>query len=258
MRAYHDSDDEKMTEIRARVDEIVDDPTPPNALKPWYRQLCKRPCFHDEYLQAFNNPNVHLVDTDGQGVDRIDATGIWAGGDHYELDCIIYASGFEVGTDYARRSGYDTVGRDGLRLSEKWADGMQTLHGMHVHGFPNLFVVSPTQAANLISNVPHNLVEAGETIAAIIAPRCRRRRRRGRGHRRGGGGVGRSTRERRAPIRQQSRLHPRLLQQRGPGARPARTAERSATPRARLRSSSYIDEWRTSGEFEGLEFRLRA
>lgn len=167
-RAYHDSDDEKMTEIRERVDAIVTDPATADALKPWYRQLCKRPCFHDEYLQAFNVPTVHLIDTDGKGVERIDETGIWANGEHVELDCIIYASGFEVGTDFARRSGFDPVGRDGVRLSEKWADGMLSLHGMHVHGFPNLFVVGPAQAANLISNIPHNLVEAGATIAAIL------------------------------------------------------------------------------------------
>ena len=112
-RAFEDSDDEKMTEIRARVDAIVEDPATAEALKPWYRQLCKRPCFHDEYLQAYNEPGCHLVDTDGKGVERVDATGVWVGGVHYDLDCVIFASGFEVGTDYARRSGYETVGRDG-------------------------------------------------------------------------------------------------------------------------------------------------
>ncbi len=168
-RAYHDSDDEKMTEIRNRVDQIVTDEMTAEKLKPWYRQLCKRPCFHDEYLDAYNTPHTHLIDTDGRGVERIDATGVWANGVHYELDCLIYASGFEVGTDYGRRSGYDAVGRNGWTLSDKWSEGMLSLHGIHVHGFPNLFVVSPSQGANLISNIPHNLVEAGETIATIVA-----------------------------------------------------------------------------------------
>ncbi|MGI9645393.1 MAG: flavin-containing monooxygenase, partial [Ilumatobacteraceae bacterium] len=168
MQAYYDSDDEKMTEIRARVDELVGDPDTADALKPWYRQLCKRPCFHDEYLQAYNVPGTHLVDTDGKGVERIDETGVWVGEVHYELDCIVYASGFEVGTDYARRSGYDTVGRERVKLSEYWADGMLSKHGIHVHGFPNLFVVGFTHAANLISNIPHNLIDAGNTIAVII------------------------------------------------------------------------------------------
>ena len=168
-KAYEESDDEKMTEIRARVDAIVGDPETAEALKPWYRQLCKRPCFHDEYLQAYNVPTCHLVDTDGQGVERIDETGVWVGGEHYDLDLLIFASGFEVGTEYSRRSGYETVGRDGETLSDHWADGMQTMHGMHVHGFPNLFILGMTQAGNLISNITSNLVEAGTSVAAVVA-----------------------------------------------------------------------------------------
>ena len=168
MAAFHESDDEKMEEIRARCDEVVNDPATAEALKPWYRQLCKRPCFHDEYLLAYNKPNVTLVDTDGRGVREIDRSGAWVGDRHYELDCIVYASGFEVGTSYARRSGYDTTGRNGVKLSQRWDPGMVSKHGMHVHGFPNLYVVSPMQAANLISNIPHNLVEAANTLAAIL------------------------------------------------------------------------------------------
>jgi cation diffusion facilitator CzcD-associated flavoprotein CzcO len=168
MAAVEDSDFEKMEEIRARVDSIVEDPDTAQHLKAWYRQLCKRPCFHDEYLQAFNEPGTHLVDTDGKGVERITETGVVVGGVEYELDCIIYASGFEVGTEYTRRTGYDLTGRDGLTLSEAWAEGMRTKHGTHVHGFPNVFIVQPGQGANLISNVPHNLTEAGKTIAMIV------------------------------------------------------------------------------------------
>jgi cation diffusion facilitator CzcD-associated flavoprotein CzcO len=168
-RAYEASDDEKMIEIRARVDAIVHDPATAEALKPWYRQLCKRPCFHDEYLQAYNEPSTHLVETDGHGVERIDATGVWVRGVHYPLDCLIFASGFEVGTSYARRAGFETIGRGGTTLSERWAQGMQSLHGMHVHGFPNLFVVGPNQAANLISNITHNQMDHADTLAAIIA-----------------------------------------------------------------------------------------
>ncbi|HEY1751411.1 MAG TPA: NAD(P)/FAD-dependent oxidoreductase [Caulobacteraceae bacterium] len=168
MAAFEDSDFEKMEEIRARVDAIVADAGTAQALKAWYRQLCKRPCFHDAYLQAFNTPGTHLVDTDGQGVERITEKGLVAGGREYELDCIIYASGFEVGTEYKRRAGFDVTGRDGLKLSEAWARGMRSKHGTHVHGFPNAFFVQPTQGANLISNVPHNLTEAGRTIALIL------------------------------------------------------------------------------------------
>jgi cyclohexanone monooxygenase len=168
MAAFEDSDFEKMEEIRARVDAIVADPDTAQALKAWYRQLCKRPCFHDEYLQAYNEPGTFLVDTDGKGVERITENGVVVNEVEYELDCIIYASGFEVGTEFTRRAGYDPVGRGGVRLSEYWAEGMRTKHGIHVHGFPNMFIVQPTQGANLISNVPHNLTESGRTIATMV------------------------------------------------------------------------------------------
>ncbi|MGP4094375.1 flavin-containing monooxygenase [Nonomuraea sp. KM90] len=168
LAAFEDADFEKMEEIRARVDAVVADPETARGLKAWYRQLCKRPCFHDEYLQAFNVPGTHLVDTDGKGVERITEKGVVAAGREYEVDCVIYASGFEVGTHYTRRAGYDMTGRGGVRLSDHWAEGMRTLHGIHVHGFPNAFLVQPTQGANLISNIPHNLTEAGKTIATTV------------------------------------------------------------------------------------------
>ena len=113
LAAFEDSDFEKMEEIRARVDTIVDDRETAAKLKAWYRQLCKRPCFHDSYLQAFNTPGTHLVDTDGKGVEKITENGVVVAGREYQLDCIIYASGFEVGTEYKRRSGFDMTGRGG-------------------------------------------------------------------------------------------------------------------------------------------------
>lgn len=168
MAAYEDSDIEKMEEIRARVNTVVDDPATAEDLKAWYQQLCKRPCFHDDYLKAYNEPACELVDTNGQGVERITESGVVVADIEYEVDCIIYASGFEVGTPFERRSGYDTLGRDALKLSDYWADGMRTLHGTHINGFPNLFMVQATQGANLISNYPHNLTECGTTIAMIV------------------------------------------------------------------------------------------
>ena len=168
LAAFEDSDHEKMEEIRARADEIVDDPETAENLKAWYRQLCKRPCFHDEYLKAYNESGTTLVDTNGKGAERITKKGIVANEREYELDCIIYASGFEVGTDLTSRNGFDVTGRDGLKLSEAWADGMKTLHGVHVHGFPNLFILGPWQGAALISNIPHNFTESGATIARTI------------------------------------------------------------------------------------------
>ena len=141
------ADFRKMESIRARVDQLVEDGGTAEALKPYYRQFCKRPCFHDEYLQTFNRPNVTLVDTGGRGVNEINAKGIVLDDKLYEVDCIIFATGFEVGTDYARRAGYQIHGIGGQSISQKWADGIATFHGMHVKNFPNAFFFGPTQSA---------------------------------------------------------------------------------------------------------------
>jgi cyclohexanone monooxygenase len=161
------ADFEKMEQIRARVGTIVQDPVTAEALKPWYRQFCKRPCFHDDYLQAFNRPNVTLVDTDGRGVERITEAGVEVGDTEYELDCLIFATGFEVGTAYTRRAGFDVLGSRGTPLSEYWSDGLRSLHGMHVHGFPNMFVVSHMQGAFTV-NYPHLLDQASTHLAHIV------------------------------------------------------------------------------------------
>jgi cyclohexanone monooxygenase len=161
------ADFQKMEQIRARVDSIVRDPQTAEALKPYYRQFCKRPCFHDDYLATFNRPNVTLVDTQGRGVERVTPKGVVAGGVEYELDCLIYATGFEVGTDYSRRAGYEIVGRGGLSLTEKWKDGVATLHGMYTRSFPNCFIMGPQQAGFTV-NFPHLLDEQSKHIACVV------------------------------------------------------------------------------------------
>lgn len=162
------ADFEKMGQIRARVDAIVEDPQTAEVLKPWYRQFCKRPCFHDEYLDTFNRPNVTLVDTDGRGVEQITERGVVVDGVEYELDCIIYATGFEVGTGYTRRAGHEIIGRGGVTLTEKWADGAQTFHGMHTRGFPNCFIFSVVQSGFSV-NFPHMLNEQAQHLAYVLA-----------------------------------------------------------------------------------------
>ncbi len=254
-RAYEDSDDEKMCEIRARVDAIVEDPATAAALKPWYRQLCKRPCFHDEYLQSYNLPTCHLVDTDGRGVERIDEGGVWAAGTHVELDCLIFASGFEVGTAYARRAGFETVGRDGETLSDHWSDGMRSLHGIHVRGFPNAFVVGLAQGANLVSNVTHNLVEAATTIAAIVA----------RAEEVGATEVEVTSAAEAAwvDLLQSSErgflgnpeCTPGYYNNEGRAISAKDRLGMSGYPDGPLAYFDYIEQWRESGRFEGLEFR---
>ena len=161
------ADFEKMEQIRARVESLVDDPETAEALKPYYRQFCKRPCFHDEYLDTFNRPNVMLVDTKGKGVERITEKGVVVDGVEYEVDCLIYATGFEVGTDYTRRAGYDVVGRDGISLKERWAGGARTFHGFHTRGFPNCFIVSLVQSGFSV-NFPHMLDEQSKHLAYLV------------------------------------------------------------------------------------------
>ncbi|MEZ5503401.1 MAG: NAD(P)/FAD-dependent oxidoreductase [Halioglobus sp.] len=165
-RAVELADFEKMEEIRARVDAVVKDPQTAEALKPYYRQFCKRPCFHNEYLETFNRPNVTLVDTLGRGVDCITPAGVKVQGREYALDCLVFATGFEVGTDYCRRADIRLLGRGGESLSEAWARGVRTLHGMHVSGFPNCFIMSNAQAG-FTANYPHLLDEQARHLAYI-------------------------------------------------------------------------------------------
>ncbi|MBI2697919.1 monooxygenase [Mycobacterium gordonae] len=158
----------KMEEIRARVDEIVVDRATAEALKPWYGYFCKRPCFHDDYLQTFNRDNVTLVDTRGRGVEQITGAGVVVDGMTYELDLLIFATGFEVGTDYCRRTGFELIGRDGVTLTERWSDGVRTFQGLCANGFPNCFIESIAQAG-LTVNFPYLLDIQATHAAWIIA-----------------------------------------------------------------------------------------
>ena len=150
--AIREEEDYKLMErLRRRVEDIVADDATAESLKPYYRFLCKRPCSNDDYLQAFNRPNVTLVDvSSSKGVERATEKGLIANGVEYELDCIIYASGFEITTEISRRYSIETIeGRDGLSLFDFWDDGYKTLHGMTTRGFPNQFYTGFTQVRHL-------------------------------------------------------------------------------------------------------------
>ena len=161
------SDFKKMNQVRARVDATVNDPKTAEALKPWYRQFCKRPTFNDDYLPTFNRPNVTLVDTLGRGVERVTETGLVFDGVEYEVDCIIFATGFEVGTAYTRRSGFEVYGRGGRKLTDYWSSGLRTLHGFYSHGFPNCFHLGLTQNT-FTPNFPHLLDEQARHVAEVV------------------------------------------------------------------------------------------
>jgi len=163
------ADFQKMNGIRKRVEDTVKTHDTADALKPWYRQFCKRPTFNDEYLPTFNRPNVELIDTsDSQGVERITKNGVVANGVEYEVDCIIYATGFEVGTAYTRRAGYEIYGQNGQALSDYWADGLRTLHGFSAHGFPNCYQLGFGQNG-LSANLTAVLDDQAQHVAYIIS-----------------------------------------------------------------------------------------
>lgn len=163
------ADFRKMNRIRQRVDEVVKDPETAEKLKPWYRQFCKRPTFNDEFLPTFNRPNVTLVDvSESKGVERITPKGLVANGREYEVDCIIYASGFEITTSFKRRVGFDIKGRDGVLLHDHWANGYKTLHGFATTGFPNWFYIGVSQNG-LSVNMTAMFDDQAQHIAYIIA-----------------------------------------------------------------------------------------
>ncbi|MEM8497114.1 MAG: NAD(P)/FAD-dependent oxidoreductase [Pseudomonadota bacterium] len=161
-------DDKSMNGIREWIDEVVDDQEVAEQLKPWHRRWCKRPLFHDEYYPTFNRNNVTLVDSHGQGVERVTETGVVVDGIEYKVDCLIFATGFEVGTEYSRRAGYDVIGRNGLALGEYWSNGMRTLNGMNMRHFPNCFYIGFGQNANA-TNFCFILDEQAQHAAHIIA-----------------------------------------------------------------------------------------
>jgi len=169
MASAEELDYQIMDAHRRRIDELVGDPTTAEILKPYYRYLCKRPCFHDEYLQAFNNPNITLIDCPA-GIERINEQGPVVNGKQYEVDCIIYGTGFEAElTPLFRRVGHQIVGRGGVTLAAKWADGAASLFGMMSRGFPNMFVMpAPGQQAVVTVNYTQLAVLGGELVGGAI------------------------------------------------------------------------------------------
>ncbi|KAL3474458.1 Neopentalenolactone D synthase [Aspergillus californicus] len=163
----------KMEEVRHRVDRIVQDPKTAEGLKAWYKRGCKRPLFNDEYLPAFNMPNVHLVNTDGKGIERVTEQGLVAGEVEHKLDCIIYATGFDWGNDYSQRANMTVTGRHAITLTEKWAAGPSTFHGMLSRDFPNLLLFTHLQSSTS-PNYTHLLQERAKHAAYIICKSMQR------------------------------------------------------------------------------------
>lgn len=170
MRTAEELDFAIMEQHRQRIDQLVGNPDVAAALKPYYRYVCKRPCFHDEYFDAFNRPNVTLVDCPA-GVEQISGRGPVVDGQQFEVDCIVYGTGFEAElTPLPRRVGHDIVGRGGVTLSEKWADGAATLFGMMSRGFPNMFVMpGPGQQSVVTVNYTQIAMLGAEFVSGTVA-----------------------------------------------------------------------------------------
>ncbi|MCX5535684.1 NAD(P)/FAD-dependent oxidoreductase [Streptomyces sp. NBC_00006] len=168
--AYEAADHATMNEIRDRVAAEVTDPATAEALKPWYRYACKRPTFSDLYLPAFNRDNVTLVDTaETHGIERMTERGVVVGGVEYEIDCLVFATGFSVGVSGVTSGKLPVTGRDGLQLLDALSRfGPRTLHGFTSAGFPNLIQLGPMQNASSV-NFSHILDEQAAHAAALVA-----------------------------------------------------------------------------------------
>ncbi len=164
-----------MERLRHRAEAVIKDPATAEALKPWYRFLCKRPLSNNEFYPTFNRPNVKLIDVSAtKGVERMTERGFVAGGVEYPVDCMIFASGFEVSSDLDRRWGIDAVeGRGGKSIYQHWAAGPKTLHGVITHGFPNLFYTGYIQGG-LNASVTEQCSQQGYHITYVISEALKR------------------------------------------------------------------------------------
>lgn len=175
MAAREVVDYQVMERLRERVEAAVKDPNTAEALKPYYRAMCKRPLSSDDYYPCFNQPNVTLIDVSStKGLERITEKGFIANGKEYEVDCILFASGFEVSGDLDRRWGIETFqGKNGQSIYDHWRNGPKTLHGLMTHGFPNQYYIGYIQGA-LNASVTLQFGEQGRHAAYIISEALKR------------------------------------------------------------------------------------
>ncbi|KXT05795.1 hypothetical protein AC578_1005 [Pseudocercospora eumusae] len=171
----HALDIEHMDRVRSRAASTVKDQSTASSLQPWYNTWCKRPCFHDDYLPAFNRSNVTLVDTNGEGVDRITSKGVLYKGNEYELDVLVVATGYAspgIGSP-PQRAGIECIGSEGETLDQRYERGVSTLHGVTTRGFPNMFWPGPLQSS-ASPNFMFTLETLSEHVAHIISEATKR------------------------------------------------------------------------------------
>lgn len=137
--------------VRAKIDEVVEDPGTAELLKPQgYPIFARRPCLDTNYYESFNRPNVTLADCVSDPIEEITATGIRTSKGHVELDIIIAANGYDALT--GAMLAIEITGRDGARLSQHWQNGARSFLGLMMPGFPNLFMVAGANGPSALAN----------------------------------------------------------------------------------------------------------
>ena len=146
------ANDEARKFYEEKIRAVIDDPALADLLIPVDHPIgTKRICTDSNYFQTFNRPNVSLVSVRATPIERIDATGICTTDDHYAVDSIVFATGFDAMTGALAK--IDIVGRGGVKLRDDWVHGPRTYLGLGVDGFPNLFLISGPGAPAVLANM---------------------------------------------------------------------------------------------------------
>jgi cation diffusion facilitator CzcD-associated flavoprotein CzcO len=154
--------------IRNKIRSIVRDPDVAEKLVPRDHPFTsKRALIDTNYFDTYNRDNVTLVDIRHAPIQEITPTGIRTEDGDYELDIIVFATGFDAMTGTFNKM--DIEGRDGQKLKDKWAAGPQTYLGVSTAGFPNLFMITGPGSPSVLSNMPVSIEQHVEWISDAIA-----------------------------------------------------------------------------------------
>jgi cation diffusion facilitator CzcD-associated flavoprotein CzcO len=153
--------------IRKKIRSLVRDPAVAERLLPTQVVGCKRLCVDTRYYATYNRANVTLVDLREEPIEAIDATGLATSARHYDLDAIVYATGFDAMTGALER--IDVRGRAGRPLRQKWSAGPRTYLGLATEGFPNLFLITGPGSPSVLSNMIPSIEQHVDWIADCIA-----------------------------------------------------------------------------------------
>jgi cation diffusion facilitator CzcD-associated flavoprotein CzcO len=152
--------------IRGKIRSIVKDPETAELLCPYTVVGCKRLCADTGYYETYNRPNVKLVDVKSAPIEELTPNGLRTKDGEYELDCIVFATGFDAMTGSLLRM--DIRGRKGLTLHQKWAEGPRTYLGLTTVGFPNMFIISGPGSPSVLTNMVPSIEQHVNWIADTI------------------------------------------------------------------------------------------